>query len=468
MKWAPALVVLLGCAPRPARVGSKKFTESVILGELTTMLLRETGTPAVHVRELGGTIVLWRALLDGELDVYPEYTGTLCREILRCACDDDTIRRELARRHIEMTKPLGFRDEYVLASRPPLGLTKISDLARHPELRLGFTDEFLERADGWPALRRHYRLPQTNVRGLDHDLAVRGVRAGVLDVIDLYSTEPEVRELQLLDDDLHAFVHYDAVLLHRKKLTVLARLEGAVSQEDMIALNARARQLPAAEVAAQFLSTHLGIHATAPHDGLWARLGRRTVEHLLLVGVSLLAAILVGVPLGVVCARRRRAGKLILASTGVLQTIPSLALLVLMVPLLGIGVTPALLALSLYALLPIVRNTIAGLDGIAPLYQESAEALGLTGWEKLRLVELPLATPSIVAGIQTAAVIDVGTATLGALIGAGGYGQPILSGIRLDDARLILEGAIPAALLALATQALFALAERRVSRGSSD
>jgi osmoprotectant transport system permease protein len=459
MKWA-LLALVCGCAARPVRVGSKKFTESVILGELTTLLLRDSGTPAEHVRELGGTSVLWHSLLDGNLDVYPEYTGTLCREILRCACDEEALRRELARRGIAMT-PLGFRDEYVLATRS--SLTRISDLANHPELRLGFTEEFLERADGWPALRRRYRLPQTNVRGLDHDLAVRGLRSGVLDVIDLYSTEPEAGELRLLDDDLGAFTHYDAVLLSRGKMPQLKKLEGAISQTDIIALNARAKQLSAAEVAAQFLGTRLGVKATAPRDDLWSRLGRRTAEHLLLVAVSLAAAVLVGVPLGILCARRRRAGKLILAGTGVLQTIPSLALLVLMVPLLGIGVLPALLALSLYALLPIVRNTITGLDGIPPLLQESAAALGLTAWEKLTLVELPLATPAIVAGIQTAAVIDVGTATLGALIGAGGYGQPILSGIRLDDAGLILEGAIPAALLALLTQALFAAVERHLS-----
>ena len=131
---------------------------------------------------------------------------------------------------------------------------------------------------------------------------------------------------------------------------------------------------------------------------------------------------------------------------------------------LGIGATPAIVALFLYSLLPIVRNTHAGLAGIPAPLRESAAALGLPLSRPLRLVELPLAAGSILAGIKTAAVINIGTATLGALIGAGGYGEPILTGIRLDNFSLILEGAVPAALLALLVQAGFELVERRLLR----
>jgi osmoprotectant transport system permease protein len=145
----------------------------------------------------------------------------------------------------------------------------------------------------------------------------------------------------------------------------------------------------------------------------------------------------------------------VLAAVGVLQTLPSLALLVLMIPLLGIGARPAIAALFLYGLLPVVRNTYAGLTGIAGELQEAAEALGVSPLTRLWRIELPLASPSILAGIQTSAVICVGTATLGALVGAGGFGQPILTGIRLDNVGLLLEGAVPAALLALLVQALF-------------
>ena len=145
--------------------------------------------------------------------------------------------------------------------------------------------------------------------------------------------------------------------------------------------------------------------------------------------------------------------------TGVIQTIPSLALIVFMIPLLGIGNVPAIVALFLYSLLPIVRNTHTGLKDIPTPVRESAEALGLPRGARLRLVELPMAARSILSGIKTSAVINVGTATLGALIGAGGYGQPILTGIRLNNLELILEGAVPAALLALGVQGAFDLLE---------
>jgi osmoprotectant transport system permease protein len=193
-----------------------------------------------------------------------------------------------------------------------------------------------------------------------------------------------------------------------------------------------------------------------------ARLERNTLAHLALVAVSLSAAILLAVPAGILAARRERLGQVILSVTGVIQTIPSLALFVFMIPLLGIGGPPAAVALFLYSLLPIVRNTHAGLKDISPAVRESAEALGLPPGARLRLVELPIAARSILAGIKTSAVINVGTATLGALIGAGGYGQPILTGIRLDDVGLILEGAVPAAVLALLVQGVFELAERLV------
>lgn len=482
MKRAAAalLCLLAGChEARPIVVGSKKFTESVLLGELATRLLADGGVAARHEAQLGGTRVLWDALAAGRIDVYPEYSGTLCQEILRSSCDRETIERALAARHVVMTPSLGFSDGYALAARPDvaarLGLQRISDLAAHPELRFGFSEEFVARGDGWPALQARYRLPQKDVRGLDHDLAWRGLDAGTLDVIDAYGTDAEIRYYRpaLLVDDLGYFTEYQAVLLYRDTLpaparAALQRLVGAIPAADMIAMNARAKldKTPEPRIAADWLRARFGIAGSAVSDGVARRIWRRTVEHLTLVGLSVGGAILLGLPLGIVAARRRRLRRLILGSTGLMQTIPSLALLVFMIPLFGIGTGPALVALVVYSLLPIVRNTVAGIDGIAAPLRESAAALGLSSWERLRLVELPLAMPSIVAGVQTAAVIAVGTATLGALIGAGGYGQPILTGIRLDDTPLILEGALPAALLALVVQLGFDGVERLVvSRG---
>ena len=164
-----------------------------------------------------------------------------------------------------------------------------------------------------------------------------------------------------------------------------------------------------------------------------ARLWRNTRDHLVLVGISLSAALVVSIPLGIVAARRRRLGQVILTVVGVIQTIPSLALFVFMIPLLGIGGPPAMMALFLYSLLPIVRNTHAGLSDIPPDIIESADAIGLPPRARLLRVELPMAGRAILAGIKTSAVINVGTATLGALIGAGGYGPPTPTRLPLRD-----------------------------------
>jgi osmoprotectant transport system permease protein len=388
------------------------------------------------------------------------------------------LRRALAARGLRMGPPLGFEDGYALGMKQEtarrLGIRTLSDLRSHPELRFGFTNEFMDRADGWPALRARYRLPQRDVRGLDHDLAYRGLDAGTLDVTDLYTTDADILyyHLTVLEDDLHHFPVYEAVYLYRAQLAerapaVVDALEGLAGRIDapaMRAMNARAKldRVPEARVAAEFLRRELGVADRSIREDRIARLWRYTREHLALVAISLGVAIALALPLGVLAARRPRLGALILAGTGILQTVPSLALLVLMIPLLGIGAPPAIAALFLYSLLPIVRNTHAGLRGIPDSLRESAEALGLPPRARLLRIELPLASPSILAGVKTAAVINVGTATLGALIGAGGYGQPILTGIRLDDVGLLLEGAVPAALLALAVQAGFALLERAV------
>ncbi|MEM1115015.1 MAG: glycine betaine ABC transporter substrate-binding protein [Bacteroidota bacterium] len=466
-------------------VGSKGFTESVVLGEVATQLAEEAGARAAHRREIGGTRVVWEALLRGDIDAYAEYTGTLALEILAGLADDvggaatdADIEAALARLGVRMTAPLGFNNTYAIgmtaARADALGIEAVSDLAAHPDLRLGVSNEFLDRADGWPGLRRAYALPQADVRGLDHDLALRALVAGDLDAVDLYATDAEIPYygLRALRDDRGFFPRYDAVLLYRADLAerapevvaAWARLGGAIPADTMAALNARAKidGVPEAVVAAGFVRARFGVEVEVEVAGRAERVWQRTREHLALVGLSLLAAIGVAIPLGVAAAKVQWLEAPVLGAVSVAYTIPSLALLVVLLPLLGIGAAPALVALFLYSLLPIVRNTHAGLTGIAPDLRESAAALGLPASVRLRRVELPLAAPSILAGIQTSAVINIGTATLGALVGAGGYGQPILTGIRLDDVGLILEGAVPAAALALAAQGLFSLAGRLV------
>ncbi len=461
------MIALALAAAATLQVGSKQFTESVILAEIAVQTLRAAGIAAEHRRELGGTRVLWEALRARQIDLYPEYTGTIAQELLGG-------RRELAPALAElgmrMGGALGFEDTYAIGMRRAdaarLGIRSLSALARRPELEIGLTNEFMRRRDGWPRLRELYGFSDAHVRGMEHALAYRALRAGEIAATDLYSTDAEIQagDLVVLEDDRGAFPHYEAVLLQRADVPAaaaraLARLEGAISAREMIALNARALidRVPEAQVASDFLSAKLSISSTADSRSAAQRIARRTLEHLFLVAVSLAAAVALAIPLGILAWRLPRLGQGILAVTGAIQTVPSLALLVFMIPLLGIGAGPAIVALFLYSLLPIVRGTHAGLAGIAPELRESGEALGLPPRAVLTRVELPLAAPSMLAGIQTAAVIDVGTATLGALIGAGGYGQPILTGIRLADTGLILEGAIPAALLALAVQGAFDL-----------
>jgi osmoprotectant transport system permease protein len=461
-------------------VGSKTFTESVILGEMITLLARETGYRVNHRRELGGTRFVWSALRSGEIDIYPEYTGTIREEILagQQLADTTTLAEAMADRGIKMSEPLGFNNTYAITMADTtarrLGIESISDLRRHPQLRIGFSNEFMDREDGWPGLRQAYNLPHENVQGLEHDLAYRGLAEGSIDVMDAYSTDAAIAQydLRILDDDRDYFPDYNAVLLYRVDLTdrapgvirAIERLEGRLSEETMIHLNGRARIDGRAEprVAADFLSDSLGIETTVVETNRIDRVWQRTVEHLYLVGISLLAAILAGIPLGIWAVKRPRVGRVILGFVGVIYTIPSLALLVFMIPLLGIGGPPAILALFLYSLLPIVHNTHAGLSDISPELMDSARAIGLPKLARLRKIELPLASRSILAGIETSAIINIGTATLGALIGAGGYGQPILTGIRLDNIALILEGAVPAALLALLAQGVFELFDRVV------
>lgn len=460
----------------PVRIGSKVFTESVILGELARATASQVGVDAVHKRELGGTSILWKALQQGDIDVYSEYTGTITHELLKNVAPDadiPTLRARLKTMGIGITDSLGFNNTYAIGmladKAEKLGITRLSDLVAHPDLRFGFSNEFIDRVDGWPGIRQRYGLPQTHVRGLDHALSYRAVASGAVDAIDLYSTDAEIPyyHLRTLTDNLHYFPRYDAVFLYRLALvqsaptfvTGLQKLAGRIDENTMRGMNAKVKLQGVTESAV--VAAFLGIRPEASAGGgLWTRLLERSREHVKLVILSLGLAVLLAIPLGIFAARLKRLGQLVIGLTGILQTVPSLAMFVFMIPVFGIGTWPAVAALFLYSLLPIVRNTHAGLVGIAPELRESAAAMGLPQPVRLRRIELPLAMRSILAGIKTAAVINVGTATLAALIGAGGYGQPILTGIRLDDIGLILEGAIPAAVLALLVQGLFEGIER--------
>jgi osmoprotectant transport system permease protein len=473
-------------------VGSKRFTESYILGEILKQTAQSAGeASATHSQGLGNTAIVLNALTTGSIDIYPEYTGTIAKEILKLDGVPSLaeLNANLAPMGLAVAVPLGFNNTYALAMRGDdaraKNIARLSDLKAHPDVRLGLSQEFIGRADGWPGLKRTYELPFDTPRGIDHGLAYEAIAQRQVDAIDIYSTDAKIDKygLTVLDDDRKYFPRYDAVLLYRADLpqrlpktwAALAKLEGTIDDASMRRMNAAAEldNKDFATVAANFLARQPGTAVSAGtsakaggFDDFWNKLfgpdfARLTLEQLGLVFLSLAASIAMGIPLGILAAKRPATEGVIIGTTGVVQTIPSLALLAILIPLTGrIGAVPAYIALALYALLPIVRNTHTALAQISRGMIQAAESLGMRPGTILQKIELPLAAPTILAGIKTSAVINVGTATIAAFIGAGGYGERIVTGLALNDHAMLLAGAIPAAVMALLIERGFRYSER--------
>lgn len=497
------------------RVGSKRFTESYILAQIIAQTAQAAGAKVQVLQGLGNTAIVYEALRSGQIDVYAEYTGTIAQEIIKdpshTALQD--LRQALAPLNLDVGVPLGFNNGYALAMRraqaEQLGIRTLSDLARHPELRFGLSNEFIGRADGWKGLAVRYQL-KAQPKGLDHGLAYDVIAKQQMDVMDIYTTDAKIDALGLLvlEDDLQYFPRYDAVLLFRKGFPeqhpsawgALQTLQGRISETQMIRLNAQAelQSMPFDVIAQQFLAGSKsdlaskqpstvaagqgaeGVPAASapaaapttvsPLQKFWQRLvaddvWRLTGQHLLLVLISVGAATLIAVPAGVLLFPHAKLRALAVGAAGVVQTIPSLALLAVLIALLGvIGRVPALLALTAYSVLPILSNTIAGLAEVTPGMRHAGSALGMTPAQRMRWVELPIAMPTVVAGIRTACAIAIGTATIAAFIGAGGLGERIVTGLALNDSALMLAGAVPAAILALMSELLFELLDRYLRR----
>lgn len=464
----------------PVVVGSKNFTESYILAELIAQTLIADGKQVVRKYGLGGTLICYEALKNGEIDVYVDYTGTISQAILKLQGElsPTQLNEKLQTHNLKALPSLGFNNTYAIALRGALAserrIKSIADLQANADLKFAFSHEFLERADGWHALAKAYGLHFTPV-GIEHGLAYQALAQGQIDVTDAYSTDGEIPryQLALLEDDKAFFPTYLAVPVVRldnlpELSKSLAGLAGALSATSMQALNARATVEGATfeQIIREWRAGGTTVGSPMPQQedsmllSLVSTIWPLMVRHLQLSSIALLIACLLGIPLAVLVHNRPKISNVMLYLAGLLQTIPAIALLALFIPWLGIGVAPAIAALFFYSLLPILRNTVLGLTTVDPTLVWVSRGMGMTAWQRVAHLTFPLALPTILAGVRTAAVISIGTATLAAFIGAGGLGEPIVTGLALNDPELILRGAIPAALLAILTELLFELIEK--------
>ena len=489
------------------RIGSKNFTEQEILAELVAQLIeRRTDLQVERTFGLGGTGVCHAALVAGELDIYVEYTGTALLNVLKreVRTNADDVYQIVAKAYreqfeLEWLPPMGFNNTYAITVRAThaaeQGWRVISDLGNVADrLSAGFTAEFMERPDGYPGLRRAYGFDFGRTADLDPGLMYKALADGQVDVICAFATDGRIAayNLRVLLDDSSFFPPYDAAPIIRSTLLrdhpelrdALAALAGTISDQTMRRLNYAVDEMgrTPSSVAGEWIESRaVGIPqptagATTPQTdgvvGFWstvatrrAELWQKILEHLGLSVLAMAIAILIGVPTGILIHRHRAALPLVLGATEIVQTIPSLAMLAFLFAVYGIlGMTPAVTALVLYALLPIVVNTFTGLKELSPEIIEAADGVGMSGRQRLWMVELPLALPMIVAGIRTSTVWTIGIATLSTYIGAGGLGDFISRGLARNDPRLTLLGAVPAAMMAVVLSLGIRLIERRLRK----
>jgi len=463
-----ALLIVAGlfaqAADRPLVVGSKRFLENQVLAELIAQHLENRGFTTER-KILGGTFVAYRALKEDAIDFYVEYSGTLAEAVYKTSFENFAdLQKHTEADGLLAFESLGFDNSYCLVVRKELfdsGVQKISDLKDKPDLVGGVSAEFRRRKDGWPKLSATFAL-QNKIINLENPMGYQALADQKVDFAEAYTTDAIVKTLnfQVLQDDKDFFPRYDAFILSRQNLPqpvmdALKELTGQLNNPAMMALNEQAmnnknlRAITSNFLKSKGLMSGVENPTTAKVGFDWKLLGQRTLTHLFLTFWSVFFAALIALPLGVFIYKKKALAAPVLAFVGILQTIPSIALLSFMIPLFGIGARPALVGLLLYSLLPILRNTYTAFESLDPKLISVAKAIGLESRDIFFSISLPLSLPTIFAGLRTAATINIGTATLAAFIGAGGLGEPIVTGLAMNDSRIILEGAVPAALLAV-------------------
>lgn len=462
------------------RIGTKMDSESYLLGEIMAQLLENNGYMVERNFGLGGTLIAYNALTSSEIDLYPEYTGTITASLLN---EDEkpsnpssftAVQDVLNANGLNMVMRFGFNNTYAMAIRGDFarenGVTKISDLQNYPDLEVHFSHEFLNRNDGWPTLKTTYNLTYEPT-GIQHGLSYKAIAEGAIDMTDAYSTDGDIERygLVLLEDDLEFFPKYYAVPFTRTEFPsratlVLMQLSDILDDASMRMLNAKVvvDERTFADVANEFLLSKNLVQKDIVQQSWRDRLILNTITHIKITLIALIFGCVVALVLAFVIFRSVKLSRSVIYISGLMQTIPSIALLALMIPLFGIGELPAVIALFLYSLLPILRSAVTALTTIDPVLVNVSRAIGMTRFQQLKNVIFPLALPNILSGIRTATIICIGTATLAAFIGAGGLGEPIVTGLALNDTNLILQGAVPAACLAIVVELLFEILEKKV------
>jgi osmoprotectant transport system permease protein len=456
-------------------VGAKHFNEGYILSEIISIILEYNGYEVERKFNLGGTAVCFEALKNNEIDVYPEYSGTISKEILKTELflSLSELKNKLNGIHLDCSDAYGFNNTYSIVLNKSIAeklkISTISDLRMHPQLKGGLSHEFLNRVDGWFALCNYYQI-KAEAKGMEHGLAYKALNNSEIDFTDAYSTDGEIMHHQLsaLIDDQNFFPQYQALSLYNNSIsleikTALAVLKDLISESDMRSMNEEAlyKNKSHKEIAENFLIKKGVLKQTSFQKSKIKDMMEHIMQHLFLTFLSVFIAIAIAIPLSIYLYKNQLFLNATLYISGIFQTIPSIALLAFMIPVLGIGNLPAISALSLYAILPILRSSISGLKSIDPQLKEVATSIGMTKNQQLKYLELPLAMPSIVSGIRIASVISIGTATLAAFIGAGGLGEYIVSGLALNNMNLVLKGALPSAILAIVVELIFEWIERK-------
>ncbi len=462
-------------------IGSKNFTESYILAQLLVETLNDTDEEVSVKLGMGGTGFVLESLKSGAIDIYPEYTGTILQAILKR--DEKEMDIEEINKHLEpmgliLGPPLGFNNTYAIMVRrktaEKYGLKKISDLKEiMPRLTAGFSHEFLERSDGYFALKQAYGLPDLRShKAMDHSLSYEALASGAVDVAEAYTTDGKLAKFDfvILEDDLQFFPRYEAAWLSRidfvKENPLLWELinqwAGKIDEDTMMKLNADVEEKRESTTSVLYAHGILEGDGGNQVDSRLRRIKAYGIEHSYLVFVSVFFAILIGFPLAYGATENQNLKHIVMFLSSGFQTIPSLALLCFMIPFFGVGFLPSIIALILYALLPIVVNSYTGLSLVDKTLLDMSKQLGMNKWQTLWHVQMPISLPYVLAGIKTSSIIAIGTATLAALIGAGGYGTPILAGLALNDYSTIMEGAIPVCVMAFVVQSLFQVAEKKL------